>query len=334
VTSVISQFLLRSSTRDSSASMTGFRRLSEALLTLYAGTAVLIITALILLPNPWAHWLSGHRLAEDAPFNHTKSLQNLGALPSLDGSVTWPEYPLMKSLGISSGGQISAHTLLSKAFSDALKPSSITPFYYQSSYSRTFQANQRRRKHNPLDITITTLVTPDRFTVLAQLAEKYRGPISATVHVPVPSDIPPRNSTVEQALSNLHRLYTSYPYLAAYVDIHLVLSPLKHSREFNLWRNIARYFALTPFVMMLDVDFVVCTDFRSRILLALQDGGDSSGKERSTMLQRLQDGRAALVVPAFEYTNHEEGKNVSSFPRNKQVCSYLRVFPPMQVYAC
>jgi hypothetical protein len=314
--------------------MLAFRRTMELALSAYVGTAVVVITALTFLPTSWTTRLLAQNGIPPATGNQTRALMSLGTVSSFEETIIWPSYPLMNSLGVPSGGQISAHTLLSKAFSAALKPNSITPFYYKLTYSQIFQANERKGRKNDLDIAITTLVTPDRFTVLAQLAESYRGPISATVNIPIPSDIPEKNSTVEQALSDLHRLYTLYPYLAAYVDIHLVLSPLAHSREFNLWRNIARYFALTPFVMMLDVDFVVCTDFRSRVLLALNNGGDTAGKEGPTMLQRLQDGRAALVVPAFEYTNHEEGQRVDSFPRSKKVCPcchrkpYLR-FPDM-----
>jgi hypothetical protein len=298
------------------------RRAFELLLAVYVVLAIVVVTVLTFLPTAW----TAHILAKniDEPLNessnHSRSLQDIGSLSVLDEPIVWPAYPYMASNNLPSGGSTSIRTLFSKAFSVALQPNAITPFYYKSSFSQMYQANERKGHINKLDIAITTLVTQDRFAVLAQLAERYRGPISATIHVPVPSDIPEKNSTVEHALAELHRLYTSVPYLAAYVDIHLVLSPAAHSREFNLWRNIARYFAITPFVIMLDVDFVVCTDFRSRVLLAMQESGDSAGKDGPTMLQRLQEGRAALVIPAFEYTNHEEGKRVEAFPRSKRVC--------------
>ncbi len=91
------------------------------------------------------------------------------------------------------------------------------------------------------------------------------------------------------------------------VDVHLVLDPFE--RQFNLWRNIARLYARTDFVMMLDVDFSVCTDFRSRIL------------ESQDVISKLRTGDVALVVPAFEFTNQKDGIDPGTFPRNKEVCS-------------
>ncbi|KAI0828235.1 hypothetical protein BC628DRAFT_1417826 [Trametes gibbosa] len=41
-------------------------------------------------------------------------------------------------------------------------------------------------------------------------------------------------------------------------------------RQFNVWRNAARLFARTEFVMMLDVDFAVCTDWRGAVRDALR----------------------------------------------------------------
>ena len=49
-----------------------------------------------------------------------------------------------------------------------------------------------------------------------------------------------------------------------YVDVHLVVDNFE--RQFNMWRNVAKFFARTNYVMMLDVDFHPCTDFRHGIL--------------------------------------------------------------------
>lgn len=53
---------------------------------------------------------------------------------------------------------------LSKAFSNSMHPSKIIPFLYRA--SGDFQAD---------DITITTLITSNRFPVFARLVERYRG---------------------------------------------------------------------------------------------------------------------------------------------------------------
>lgn len=62
------------------------------------------------------------------------------------------------------------------------------------------------------------------------------GPVSATVHV---SD----TDTHSELLQSLDALYTSSPVMMKYVDIHLVYDPF--DRQFNMWRNVAKFFART-----------------------------------------------------------------------------------------
>lgn len=99
--------------------------------------------------------------------------------------------------------------------------------------------------------------------------------------------------------------------MSSFVDVHLVLSPF--ARQLNTWRNAARLFARTEFVMMLDVDFAICTDFRSHIRAGLV----------SEVGRNLRDGHAALVVPAFEYLNQQDGIDPDTFPSDKKVLSVL-----------
>lgn len=125
----------------------------------------------------------------------------------------------------------------------------------------------------------------------------WAGPVSVTIHVDNNA------ATREQLLKSLHDLYTTSPHMSQYVDVHLVVDDF--DRQFNMWRNVARYFARTDFVMMLDVDFALCTNFRDRILNSPQ------------VLAKLGEGRSAFVVPAFEYTKQSEGRETSSFPTSK-----------------
>lgn len=125
------------------------------------------------------------------------------------------------------------------------------------------------------------------------------GPISVTVHI---KDIAEH---VSEVLESLREVYTSSELMMTFVDVHLVVDAF--DRQFNTWRNIARLFARTDFVMMLDIDFFPCTDFRSVI------------KRSSTILDKLHDGRAALVIPAFEYVDFHEGSNYAAFPTTKRV---------------
>jgi hypothetical protein len=126
-----------------------------------------------------------------------------------------------------------------------------------------------------------------------------------TIHV--------RNTTahIEDLLHSLHALYTSSELMATYVDVHLVIDSF--DRQFNTWRNIARFFARTDFILMLDVDFAVCTDFRSSI------------RKNKRVKEQLRDGYSAFVIPAFEYVKYNEGVDQTKFPKDKQV-SYLLIW--------
>ena len=203
-----------------------------------------------------------------------------------------------------------------------MHPSRIIPYYYHA--SGNFEND---------DITVTTLISSDRFPVFRHLVRRYKGvlfphplcqttlnihlgPISVTIHVSLLSlDI----------LADLHDMYTSSPDFSTYVDVHLVLSPFQMSegsRQFNAWRNLARLYARTDFVMMLDVDFVPCTDFRSFVkhnLKAHLRGLEADGVEARIIMERFIQGSLAFVVPAFEYAEQEDGTDPEAFPRDKAV---------------
>lgn len=146
-----------------------------------------------------------------------------------------------------------------------------------------------------------------------------------TIHIPLPPINSADPSSTHQfiaAIKALDALYASSPHFSAYVDVHLALTPMPDAarppsesteggRQFNVWRNVARLFARTDFVMMLDVDFAVCTDWRGDVRQALA---------RPTALgERLRNGTAALVVPVFEYTRQEDGVDQGTFPQDKEV---------------
>ncbi|CAH7686570.1 glycosyl-transferase for dystroglycan-domain-containing protein [Phakopsora pachyrhizi] len=180
---------------------------------------------------------------------------------------------------------------LSKAFGDSLGPSKVIPFYFKA-LGPSGNGNLDKK-----DISITTLVTSNRFKVFSRLVEKYQGPISATIHV---SDSP---KVLNPLLVDLELMYKSSPLMSTWVDIHLVVDSF--DRQFNMWRNVAKFFARTDMVMMLDVDFWICTDFRKRIL------------ESDFLMQKILEGSSAFVIPAFEFTKQSDGVDVLKFPTNK-----------------
>ena len=147
------------------------------------------------------------------------------------------------------------------------------------------------------------------------LTQSRTGPISVAVHIPIASVDAPLDALNED-LAVLHHLVASSPALTTRVDIHLVVSPFV--RAFNAWRNLARMMARTDYVLMLDVDFAVTTDWRGvvRGLVARKNGADGMAALRKEM----REGYAALVLPAFEYVVGEEGEDQTLFPGNKEVC--------------
>ncbi|KAH8548664.1 glycosyl-transferase for dystroglycan-domain-containing protein [Umbelopsis sp. PMI_123] len=162
----------------------------------------------------------------------------------------------------------------------------VTPYYFKA--SKEIDVN---------DITISTLVTHDRFPVLARLVNNYKGPVSATIHI---NDDEQR----EKILDDLQQIYNTEPMVRQYLDVHMVID--KYDRQFNLWRNIAKLFARTEYVMMLDVDFHICTDFRESI------------HQNPKAMELLKSGKAALVVPAFEFNKQSDGLDYKTFPNTKK----------------
>jgi hypothetical protein len=74
------------------------------------------------------------------------------------------EFTLKHGLGHPGTKMVDESTVLSKAFANSMRPSNVLPYFYRASGS--FKRD---------DITITTLVTSNRFEVLARLVKKYKG---------------------------------------------------------------------------------------------------------------------------------------------------------------
>ncbi|KAI9252652.1 glycosyl-transferase for dystroglycan-domain-containing protein [Sporodiniella umbellata] len=172
----------------------------------------------------------------------------------------------------------------SKLFSSSMGLDHVTPYYFKAT----------QIKHSE-DITLATLVTRNRFHVLSRLASHYQGPISAAIHV-MEGD--------QETIEELERVYGANRDMQSFVDVHLIVD--RYDRQFNLWRNTAKLFTRTDYVMMLDVDFHLCTDFRKSIL------------ENATWAAMLRSGKTAFVVPAFEYLDQRDGLDWRTFPRQKE----------------
>lgn len=53
----------------------------------------------------------------------------------------------------------------------------------------------------------------------------------------------------EEVMADLQQTYESDPIIKRYLDVHLIVD--KFDRQFNMWRNVAKLFARTGYVMML-----------------------------------------------------------------------------------
>jgi hypothetical protein len=96
--------------------------------------------------DPILYWAI---VSQREPTRFGQALQGVSSA-GLDLSLDW--FPMSESL------------FLSKSFSGSMHPMKIFPYFYRA--SETFDED---------DITITTLVTPNRFEVLRKLALRYEG---------------------------------------------------------------------------------------------------------------------------------------------------------------
>ncbi|KAG0030301.1 hypothetical protein BGZ81_002838 [Podila clonocystis] len=186
--------------------------------------------------------------------------------------------------------EIEEDAVLHKVFSNTMQPSKILPYYFKAV-----------RDFDPEAVTITTLITFDRYPIFSKLVTNYQGPISVSIHI---SD----DESRDENLSKLHDMYHANPYMKEFVDVHVVID--KFDRQFNMWRNVARFFARSNYFMMLDVDFHICTNLQRHLALDPE-------------ARRVMRSGAAVVLPAFEYVEQDDGYDSATFPKNKEALIQL-----------
>jgi hypothetical protein len=112
------------------------------------------------------HLDSDAALASSSPWDFTTS----------DDLLYWAGYENSDTTSTSDSvptSLISETTFLSKAFAQSSHPTKIIPFYYKAS-----------APVDDTDVTITTLVTSNRYKVLRQLVERYRGEYIPRIYTP------------------------------------------------------------------------------------------------------------------------------------------------------
>ncbi|KAG0274413.1 hypothetical protein BGZ95_009815 [Linnemannia exigua] len=211
--------------------------------------------------------------------------------------------------------------MLSKAFNGAMQPTRVIPFYFKASFrdedddddqhiddqldsqgsnSDTGPDSEARGSQEPVKldsslVTITTLITPNRYGVFLKLVKQYRGPISVATHI--------RKGPEQDAMFHeLHAFFRDNAILRKYVDLHVIVDGIDF--QLNMWRNVARMFARTDYFMMLDVDFHIPSSLKKNL-------------HYDPRIQQLLASGAALVVPAFEYKEDQDPKDSKYFPETK-----------------
>jgi hypothetical protein len=202
--------------------------------------------------------------------------------------------------------------LLAASFGASLNPKDIEIIPY---YKRAKRTPELR------DISICTLVTPERREMLESLASVHDGKsgydhlpsdhVSSHVMLSVPPLTPGPTSVTyhlrtPELLSTIDEMWSQHPTMYQNVDIHVYITP--HLREFNTHRNIARLFARTDYMLQVGIDFTTTTDFRGRVL------------GNATLMGMLESGDNVLVLPAFQYREHANAEPaLEDFPKSKKV---------------
>ncbi|KAF9206789.1 hypothetical protein BGZ49_001840 [Haplosporangium sp. Z 27] len=212
--------------------------------------------------------------------------------------------------------RVSEDYMLSKAFNGAMQPTRVIPFYFKASFADEnddddlheddddgLQGSNKSGSNNnisstlldPSMVTITTLITPDRYGVFLKLVKQYRGPISVATHIRKGPD-------QDKMFHELNEFFSEHAILRKYVDLHVIVDGVDF--QLNMWRNVARMFARTDYFMMLDVDFHIPSTLKNHL-------------HHDPRIRELLSAGAALVVPAFEYSLEHDPKDSKYFPETK-----------------
>ncbi|KAG0002912.1 hypothetical protein BGZ79_002066 [Entomortierella chlamydospora] len=201
-------------------------------------------------------------------------------------TTVYPHYELERTYDADQSysvvSELSSGTILSKMFTFTSPDitDNIQPFFIRSESTP-----------QPDEITLATFVQQDELSELIKLVEHFPGPISAVLHVDHPTDEPGALNPI----TRLHTMRNSNPKIRNQVDIHLITTPQTHRRpasttvqqQSNLHRNLARFFARSDFVLLLDADgSLPATDVAK------------SFKENPQWMDKLRTGNV-FVLPGF-----------------------------------
>ncbi|KAF8976187.1 hypothetical protein BGZ46_008470 [Entomortierella lignicola] len=225
------------------------------------------------------------------------TLKHILTYESRPQTTVYPHYELERTYDAdqpySVVSELTPGSILSKmfTFSSPDITDNIQPFFIRSESTP-----------QPDEITLATFVQQDELSELIRLVEHFPGPISAVLHVDHSTDEPGALNPI----TRLHTMRNSNPKIRNQVDIHLITTPQTHRRpvataqqQSNLHRNLARFFARSDFVLLLDADgSLPATD------VAL------SFKENPQWMEKLKTGNV-FVLPGFVVSTTESNATLS-----------------------
>eukprot|EP01135_Chromosphaera_perkinsii_P003929 Nk52_evm30s262 gene=Nk52_evmTU30s262 len=146
------------------------------------------------------------------------------------------------------------------------------------------------------DVTLVTQMSAERFDVLPKLLYHWEGPISIAVYI-MDSQVP----DLMRHLDNIQRTLKQ----RKNIGLHLVYKQ-GEMYPVNTLRNIALDRVLTPYVFIMDGDFLPCFNLHSILRKAVST-------TFLTDAYHPEDPKLALVVPAFETSQYSY-----NFPKGKK----------------
>ncbi|KAJ3382034.1 hypothetical protein HDU92_004988 [Lobulomyces angularis] len=155
--------------------------------------------------------------------------------------------------------------------------------------------NYKIEKHT---ITVTTFITVDKLPLLLNCMKSYNGLFSVTLHLLSDENLTNNLLTVKTFLNE------TFPIVKDSLDMHLVIDA--YPRQFNFYRNVARYFCRTDLILMLDADFIINKSFAHHM------------KNSTKVLEKLAKGDSVFILPAFEYRDITENKSIVDYPITKE----------------
>ncbi|WVW79811.1 hypothetical protein I302_101781 [Kwoniella bestiolae CBS 10118] len=233
--------------------------------------------------------------------------------PSVGSEILWPTQidPLKYTYSYQGNELVNTTALFDQTPLDPIIKSLLKKAFAHNSYEAKVIPYYKKRKgaFASEDVTMITWLTSDRLGRLVRLAEKRRAPISVAYY------IPPRHKLATRDLLLLDKLFDTHPSLSQNVDIHLVTS--SELLQPNTWRTVAHTFAGTEWVLLWDADFEACTDPQKGLEEFRANVRDKK------WLKNLDQGRAALVIPSYEWVDPAFARKRDLCPTSKKELSTL-----------